>query len=312
MLSRALGFALLLEVALFVALAIYGFDASPVAAGAVALAAVLGLRAGLVGLIYALAHTWAAPGPPLGLAERVRMVVGEYAAHVLSFVVIFPLEFWWMTPDRLRPAVASRSGQRRPPVLLVHGYCCSRASWWWLRRRLEAAGWTVATITLEPVYASIDAYVEPLARRIDAVLAETGAEKLILVGHSMGGLVARVYLQRFGEARVKRLITLGTPHQGSRLARLGLGENGRQMRPGSRWLQSLATPPPAVNSLVLYSPHDEFVIPRNLLRLADGEHQEIPGLGHLAMLYSPRVWLALQQVLEQTAPVEGGIGRTAA
>jgi pimeloyl-ACP methyl ester carboxylesterase len=57
----------------------------------------------------------------------------------------------------------------------------------------------VATINLEPIYTSIDDFVDPLARRIDAVLAETGAERLILVGHSMGGLVARAYLQRYGE-----------------------------------------------------------------------------------------------------------------
>ena len=301
MLARSLALALLLEVAFFVGLAVHGFDASPASAGAIALAGVLVLRALLISVIYALARRWSVAVPHLSLGQRLRMVLAEYAAHVLTFVVIFPLERWWMAPDRLRRAAPQGDPQRRTPVLLVHGYCCSRASWWWLRRRLETAGWTVATITLEPVYAAIDSYVEPLARRIDAVLKETGAGQLVLVGHSMGGLVARAYLQRFGDARVKRLITLGTPHQGSRLADLGLGENGRQMRPGSRWLQSLAVPPAAVDPLVIYSPHDEFVLPASLLQLSVGRHNAIPGLGHLAMLYSPRVWLALQQGLEQTA-----------
>ena len=300
MLARSFALALLLEVAFFVGLAVHGFDASPATAGAFALAGVLVLRALLIGVIYALARRWSAAVPHLSLGQRLRMVLAEYAAHVLTFVVIFPLERWWMAPDRLRSAAPQGDPQRRTPVLLVHGYCCSRASWWWLRRRLETAGWTVATITLEPVYAAIDSYVEPLAHRIDAVLDETGASQLVLVGHSMGGLVARAYLQRFGDARVKRLITLGTPHQGSRLAELGLGENGRQMRPGSRWLESLAWPPAKVGPLVIYSPHDEFVTPQHLLRLPLGKHEEIAGLGHLAMLYSPRVWLALQQGLEQT------------
>jgi len=301
MLARSLALALLLEVAFFVGLAVYGFDASPASAGAIALAGVLVLRALLISVIYALARRWSVDVPRLSPGQRLGMVLGEYAAHVLTFIVIFPLERWWMAPDRLRPATSRSDTQGGTPVLLVHGYCCSRGSWWWLRRRLEAAGWTVATITLEPIYAAIDSYVEPLARRIDAVLKETGAGQLVLVGHSMGGLVARAYLQRFGDARVKRLITLGTPHQGSRLADLGLGENGRQMRPGSRWLQSLAVPPAAVDPLVIYSPHDEFVLPASLLQLSVGRHNAIPGLGHLAMLYSPRVWLALQQGLEQTA-----------
>lgn len=65
---------------------------------------------------------------------------------------------------------------------------------------------------------------------------------LLLVGHSMGGLVARAYLRRYGELRVARLITLGTPHRGSLLAHLGIGRNARQMEPGSVWLRELAKP----------------------------------------------------------------------
>jgi triacylglycerol esterase/lipase EstA (alpha/beta hydrolase family) len=86
---------------------------------------------------------------------------------------------------------------------------------------------------------------------------------VILVGHSMGGLVARAYLQRHGESRVAGLVTLGTPHQGSRLAHIGYGENARQMRPGSPWLQALASPAPVVDTVVIYSPHDNFVMPQS-------------------------------------------------
>jgi triacylglycerol lipase len=201
MLSRALRRSLALEVALYVALAIYGCDASPAAAAGVALAGVLALRATLSAVTYAWAWAYHSPAPPLSPGQAVRMVLGEYASCVLSFVLIFPFERWWMAPDRLSGGAEQAAGRpgARPPVLLVHGYSCSRAAWWWLRRRLEAAGWRVATISLEPIYGSIDDFVEPLARRIAAVLAETGAERLLLVGHSMGGLVARAYLQRHGE-----------------------------------------------------------------------------------------------------------------
>jgi pimeloyl-ACP methyl ester carboxylesterase len=61
----------------------------------------------------------------------------------------------------------------------------------------------------------IDAYADGIARRIDEVLAATGTS-LILVGHSMGGLASRAYLRRHGVAKVARLITLGSPHQGTR------------------------------------------------------------------------------------------------
>jgi triacylglycerol esterase/lipase EstA (alpha/beta hydrolase family) len=89
---------------------------------------------------------------------------------------------------------------------------------------------------------------------------------LILVGHSMGGLVSRAYLRRNGKARVAKLVTLGTPHRGSQLAKLGMGENGRQMVPGSAWLGGLnasgAVPLPAA-TVSIYSCHDNYVMPQD-------------------------------------------------
>ncbi|HRL76689.1 MAG TPA: alpha/beta fold hydrolase [Candidatus Accumulibacter phosphatis] len=304
MLARALCLSLLLEVALYVAVASEIFDASPAAAGLAALAGVLGLRALLVAASYACAFAWHSPAPRLSAAQTIRMVLAEYAAFVVCFVLIFPVERWWMGTDRLPGANRGAAG-RRPPVLLVHGYGCSRGAWWWLRRRLEAAGWTVATISLEPVYASIDDYVEPLARRIDAVLAQTGADRLLLVGHSMGGLVARRYLQRCGSARVARLVTLGTPHQGSQLAHIGAGENARQMRPRSDWLPALANPAPLLDTVVIYSPHDNFVMPQANLELPAATARAIDGLGHLAMLFSPRVAIELLAALAAAGRAAG-------
>jgi triacylglycerol lipase len=226
--------------------------------------------------------------------------LAEYAAFLVNFVLISPFERWWMGADRLGP-----SGER-PPILLVHGYGCSRGAWWWQRRRLETAGWLVATINLEPIYTSIDNYIDPLAQRVDAVLAETGAAQLILVGHSMGGLVARAYLARYGANRVLRLITLGTPHGGSQLARIGIGQNSRQMEPGSAWLQRLSAQAPPPETVVIYSPHDNYVMPQANLQLAGATLRPINGLGHLAMLFSTRVSRVLRAALENPGVISAG------
>ena len=92
------------------------------------------------------------------------------------------------------------------------------------------------------------------ATRIDDVLAQTGADKLVLVGHSMGGLVCRDYLAIHGGDKVDRLITLATPHQGSQLAALGLGANAREMEPGSGWLQRFRLGPPSAYPASRYAP----------------------------------------------------------
>jgi triacylglycerol lipase len=291
MLATYLRLLLVFEIALYAGLATGFFDASPAIAALAALAGVLLLRGLITALIYFWAWIYRSPAAPLPVLQAIRMVLAEYAAFIANFVLLSPFEYWWMGPERLRPATD------RPPLLLVHGYGCSRAAWWWLRRRLEAAGWTVATISLEPIYTSIDNYVEPLAQRIDEVLAETGAPQLILIGHSMGGLLARAYLRRYGAQRVARLITLATPHAGSRLAALGMGQNGRQMEPGSPWLTALALETALPETIVIYSSHDNYVIPQSNLLWPGAINRPLDGLGHLGMLYSPRVATALLAAL---------------
>lgn len=294
MLAIALRLFLLCELSFYAWIALDWFKLSPSPAALFAVGGVLLARANINLMTWIYARAWQSPAPRLGPLRGAAMVLGEYAAFLACFVLILPFERAWMGEDRLR-----RGG--RPPLLLIHGYGCSRGAWWWLRRRLEAAGWTVATINLEPVYTSIDDYVEPVSRRIDEVLAQTGSERLILVGHSMGGLVARAFLRRYGSARVARLVTLGTPHGGSRLARLGMGRNGRQMEIGSAWLQALAQPVPAVETIAIVSPHDNYVMPQTNLDLPGARMRRVDGVGHLAMLFSPRVAAALCAALEEPA-----------
>ncbi len=292
MLAIVLRLLMALELVLYAGIAGLYLDLSAPGAGLIALACLLPPRIGLVGVSYAYAWIYRSPWPRLGVLRSINMFVAECAVFSACFVLIFPFERWWMGADRLKPALT------RPPLLLIHGYACSRAAWWWLRRALEAAGWSVATINLEPLCTSIETYVDPVARRIDEVLAATGAKQLIIVGHSMGGLVARAYLRRIGTAKVIRLVTLATPHSGSELATLAIGRNGRQMRSGSSWLRSLAREEPLVDTLTIYSPHDNCVMSQKNFELTGARSRRIGGVGHFSMLCSPRVAAALVDGLQ--------------
>jgi triacylglycerol lipase len=208
------------------------------------------------------------------------MIASEYLAFLLIFLCILPFERLWMGSDRLRPSTR--------PLLLVHGYGCSRGVWWLLRKQLEAAGHTVATLSLTPPYTSIGKLVPQLAQRIEEVCRATGADQVVLIAHSMGGLVCRSYLARHGGARVERLITIASPHAGTELARLGIGANSREMEPGSLWLQDLAAAELRVPALAIRTPHDNFVMPQDNQRLPGALDLELDGLGHLACLFSRR------------------------
>ena len=143
-------------------------------------------------------------------------------------------------------------------------------------------------MTLEPPLADIDALARQLADEIERVCRQTQARQLVLVGHSMGGLVARAYLRDFGAARVARVITLASPHHGSELARHAIGANGRQLRPGNDWLVALnpaEREAPSVPIVSLFSWHDNYVAPQDSAILAHATNVPFVGVGHLALLF---------------------------
>ena len=140
--------------------------------------------------------------------------VAEWLALVALYSVLMPFQSWWMGAEA---PLSPRRG--RPIIVVIHGYLCNRGFWWWLRRRLRQSGPVAATITLEPPFDDIEAFAEQLDRRLREL---PGADEvpLVLVGHSMGGLVARAHLRRYGSGRVAELITLGSPDHGTQSARM--------------------------------------------------------------------------------------------
>lgn len=297
MLARALRFCLAAELAVYAALLVAGTELAAPLVAAAALGILLAQRALLIALTWGVAAVLHSPAPSLGVGRALTMGVGEYLAFLGHFLVLMPFSGVWMGRDRLR--------QSDDPLILVHGYGCNRACWWWLRRRLEAAGHVVATVDLEPPWAPIDRLAERLAARIEAVCAETGADRVSLVGHSMGGLVARALLRQPGGARVRRLVTLATPHTGSALAVLGWGANARQMEPSSTWLQALARTPPAIPVTAIRACHDNFVMPQDGQRLDGAADVALPGIGHLALLFSDAAARAVCQALAAGAGADG-------
>ena len=183
------------------------------------------------------------------------------------------------------------------PILLVHGYVCNRGLWVALRRRLADAGLgPVYTVTLAPLFGGIDVLVRKLDAKIEAICAETGAASIMIVAHSMGGLVARAYLvQRRPQisSRISKLVTLGSPHHGTQLARLGIGTNTGQMRDQSEWLETLedmeaaGDAPPA--TLSIYTLNDDLVYPPESSVLDWAVNVPVSAIGHIGLVFSEPV-----------------------
>ena len=209
-----------------------------------------------------------------------------------------------------REGPAHRPVGERQIVLLVHGYFCNGGVWRYYVRWLEERGFAVFTVSLEPVYGSLDENARVLEARIDAILKSARSERLALVGHSMGGLVMRTYLRRCGASRVDRIVTLGSPHQGTELAGLAYGENGGAMRIGSAWLndpsnmQGLEQVRNGVTTII--SRDDNLVTPYRNGTLPCARSIEIAGIGHLSMIASRTVFEIVATVLSDSQPPISG------
>ena len=121
-------------------------------------------------------------------------------------------------------ARASRASMVKYPVLFIHGYACNAGYWYPVLRYLSNADVAhMYTISLEPLYLDIHGFAVQVANKVETILNETKSEKLILVGHSMGGLVARAFMKWHGGGKcVAKVITLQTPHQGTNVAKSSL------------------------------------------------------------------------------------------
>src|SRR5512140_2909609 len=260
----------------------HGWHAGAVVAGI--LAWLVGIR--LASVCASMLAGWFLRSPRasderIGPAATARLVLGEWRALLAFNLVNLPWERWVLRAD---PAAAPTD---RVPVILVHGFLANRGYFRPLVRRLEALGIGPVFVPTFPVWrVPIADFEAELHRQIERIVAGTGQPRVVLVAHSMGGLACRAYLARRGAGRVARLVTIATPHRGTKLARLGLGANAREMEPGSAFLAALETAEagsPPVPTLSIYSPHDNIAV---------------PGLGHIAIGGSPRSVEALLPELE--------------
>ncbi len=226
---------------------------------------------------------------PVNTGDTLAALGKEIWTKAISFTFVQPLEKWAMAPD---PEPRPCTGM---PVLLLHGYVCNRGVWRAMRRlHGERALNSLFTTNLEPPFARIDDYLPQLAARVDEICAAPGSDKVVIIAHSMGVLVARDYLVRSaGAERVARLVTIASPHQGTEMARLGLGRNSRRIYGGSAWLVKLAEDEVrcrgAVTVTGIYSDNDDLIFRTKRCRLPQANNIALRGIGHVSLLYSAHV-----------------------
>ncbi|MFJ8658019.1 esterase/lipase family protein [Streptomyces sp. NPDC093795] len=206
------------------------------------------------------------------------------------------------------PPAAITSGRR--PVVLLHGLVDNRSVFVLLRRSLTRHGHCVESLNYSPLTCDLRAAAEELGRRVDEIRARTGHAEVDIVGHSLGGLIARYYVQRLGgDSRVRTLVMLGTPHAGTTVAPLADAHPlVRQMRPGSEVLRELAGPSPGCRTrfVSFWSDLDRVMVPVETARLDHPDllvhNVRVSGIGHLALPVHPTVAVGVREALDAGGP----------
>ncbi|AGP29697.1 triacylglycerol lipase [Corynebacterium terpenotabidum Y-11] len=306
------------------------------------------------GLVIAAPHAVAAPDAPLG---SVGIAGPAYPATpapqdsttgngpgASDFIDAFVQSF---ANPRLAPVGADDwncqpTAEHPTPVVLIHGtWENAYDNWSAMAPELKAEGYCVFT----PNYGAADLLTKggagevlpntfgtkdiaesagEIATYVDAVLAATGADKVDLVGHSQGGLLARQYLKfNGGAAKVDKVVTLGATNHGTTLSGIGnldrfIGDLGLNLDPlldyvvGESGMQQVYDSPlqtslnaggdtlPGITYTVIGTQYDEVTTPYDSTFLTAGEGATVTNItlqdgcaadhsDHVSMTYSPRL-----------------------
>jgi pimeloyl-ACP methyl ester carboxylesterase len=253
-----------------------------------------GLRAALAGLRY---------GAQVALSPRSVQAVAVEVGWVTAHLAMYPFGLLRdgshraerLTLEGLPPAqrglLVGDVAAASTPIVLIHGIVDNHTIFALMRRNLLRRGFgRVCTFSYSPLTLDVRRTAARLGDEIEQVCEESGFERIHVIGHSLGGLIARYYVQRLGgDARVHTCVTLGAPHQGTQTARLLPWPLVRQIRPGSDLMKELDEPAPGCRTrfLAFYSDIDQLIVPQRRARIhhpdLSARNVRVRGVGHLSL-----------------------------
>ena len=237
------------------------------------------------------------PSPKPGITACAQVYMLSLMGYVTA-IALYPIGlFWHRKPSPLTPDAKPD----KTPVILVHGLNDNASVLLFLYHRLQKQGYPVLTFS----YYSLFVPLETIETRFDdfAHMVEVSfpGHKPVFIGHSLGGLLIRRWLMKpENEARPLGVITLATPHAGSKMAMFAPGALAKKLMPGSDMIATLkeAAPSGSVPCVSLVSPIDEAVLPAASLVPPEGWKMRITNrASHHSMLFCSRVFKTLLEEL---------------
>ena len=253
-------------------------------------------------------NAWNARLAPDGGAKLRRMVLSGLLSSIASvslIMVCYPFgsirRLW--TPKHISAG--------RPVVILTHGLYHNASAWLLLRTRLRKAGFqNIFLMNYGSFFTSFEQTLIKFEEFIADVRRAVPDQPIYLIGHSLGGLLSRAYAERsHGGAIPAAVITLGTPHQGSKVAAFGPGKLASSLLyrgPLFTELESLGPARLPCTGVALFSPVDNMVLPSEALKAPHPGwvYFQTGPLSHTAMLYSKSTANKVIEILQDKTPAQ--------
>lgn len=223
-------------------------------------------------------------------------------------------------PPARRGLVIADVSAAGTPILLVHGFVDNRSVFAVLGRALRKRGFGIVYginySVLTALTGDVRSAAREFGREIERICEATSSEQVHVVGHSLGGLIARYYVQRLGgDSRVHTLVSLGTPHHGTMAAYLLPSPLLRQLRPDSDVIAELTEPAPGCRTrfVAVWSELDQLIVPQRNARLDHPDllvtNLHLSNVGHLSLSVDPRAVHAVASTLAQLDSVSSARGQ---
>jgi hypothetical protein len=230
--------------------------------------------------------------------KKSRVLIARELAASLAIGLMYPFGLWSSAKTPLR-----KKDQRT--LVLLHGYAGNRSTLYPLAAYLRLRG--INRILFYDYPSRFGAEQAAIGLR-EFLRKNVQGGRVDLVCHSMGGVVARIYLQLLGgERRVDHCITLGTPHKGTYNAYWIPTRVGDELRPDSVLIKKLNETQDQLKQVKIISiigGSDNIILPRVFSTHVEAVH--IPDTGHLGLLVSKKV---MEEVARRLTPSRYDINR---
>jgi pimeloyl-ACP methyl ester carboxylesterase len=246
-------------------------------------------------------NAWRAPfAPDLGAKPGWMVLSGLLSSIVsMAFIMVsYPFglfrRFW--TPKQICAA--------GPVIILTHGLYHNASAWLLFRSRLRNAGFkNVFAMNYWSFFTSFEKTLEKFENFVAEARKAVPDQPVYLIGHSLGGLLSRVYAERARDGAVpSAVITMGSPHQGSKVAAFGIGKLASSLLYRGPLFTELESGPPRLPcyGVALFSPVDNMVLPPEAMKAPypGWVYYETDPLSHTAMLYSGSVARKMIEILQ--------------